>query len=144
MQELVQKRKRKKQLFGYGFGRTGKRQQQVLDLAKDYKSKYSLIEPELKYGFQYKADCHTAVFIEKKINLNDLDEKDFQRDLEYITNLYKAYEIRFENAAIEMTESEDIELPSRNKMTYEEINQKMLTLIEEVGNLAKAIKELGK
>ena len=31
-----------------------------------------------------------------------------------------------------------------NEITYEEINERMLQIIEEVGELARAIKELGK
>ena len=118
-----------------GFGRTSKKQAEVFELAKEYIMKYSLLEPNLKYGFEYKTDCYDAIFINKKISIKNFNEEEFDRDLVYITDLYKAYEVRFENAVIAQTKS---------KMSYEELNKKMLILIEEVGNLAKAIKELGK
>lgn len=124
-----------------GFGRTSKKQNEVFEQAKELKIKYSLIETNLKNGFEYKEDCYDAVFIEKKINIKDFKEEEFEKDLEYISELYKEYEMKFENATI---------LPSKNKtsatttkqITYEEINEKMLMLIEEVGNLAKTLREL--
>lgn len=125
-----------------GFGRTSKKKSEIFELAKDYKIKYSLIEPDLKYGFEYKADCSEAIFIEKKIRMESFDEEEFDRDLEYITDLYKAYEIRFEHAILSIKENANKKLGQGTKVTYEELNEKMLCLIEEVGNLAKAIKEL--
>ena len=56
--------------------------------------------------------------------------------LENITNLYKEYESRYGNAVFNNL--------STNEITYEEINERMLQLIEEVGELSKAIRELGK
>ena len=117
---------------------------EIIQLANEYKIKYSLIEPNLKYGFEYIEECRDAVFAEKKISLNDFQEKDFERDLEYITDLYKAYEVRFENAKIELDNTLVLESNQSESMSYEELSDKMLTLIEEVGNLAKALKELKK
>lgn len=127
-----------------GFGRTSKKQAEIFELAKEYKMKYSLIEPNLKYGFEYKADYYDAVFIEKKISMRDFNEEEFERDLSYITDLYKSYEVRFENAIISLNNNDDMEEVTKKESTYEELNERMLKLIEEVGNLAKAIKELRK
>lgn len=122
-----------------GFGKTGKKQAEILELEKEYKIKYSLIETDLKYGFEYNIEYCEAIIIIKKININNFEEKEFAIDLEYITDLYKTYEVRYENAMIPLKENKYIESISENKITYEEINRKMLVLIEEVGNLAKAI-----
>lgn len=120
-----------------GFGKTAKKKREIQELAKGYRIKYSLIEPSLKYGFEYDND---AIVIKKKFKMADFKEDEFDRDLNYITDLYKAYETRFENAMISTTQTiKNVQ----NKITYEELNERMLTLIEEVGNLAKAIKELG-
>ena len=127
-----------------GFGRNSKKQSEIFELAKEYKIKYSLIEPNLKYGFEYVADCYDAIFIKKKINIKKFKEEEFQKDLEYITDLYKAYEVRFENATISLTPTQEIQLIKNKEITYEELNEKMLTLIEEIGNLAKEIKKLKK
>lgn len=127
-----------------GFGRAAKKQAEIMELAKEYIIKYSLMEPDLKYGFEYIPICSDGIFIKKKISLNNFKEEQFQTELEYITDLYKAYEIRFENSPILLTESKDIHRKVQNQTSYEELNEKMLTLIEEVGNLAKAIKELRK
>lgn len=125
-----------------GFGRNLKKQHELLEKAKEYKMKYSLIEPNLKYNFQYTASRYDAIFIEKKIDINNFKEQEFDRDLKYITDLYKAYEVRFENATTALIEEKDSSLLTKNKINYEELNLRMLTLIEEVGNLAKAIKGL--
>lgn len=127
-----------------GFGRGTMKLQQIYDTGKEYKIKYSLIEPTLKYGFSYIADCYSAVFIEKKYNIKNFNEEEFERDLEYITDLYKAYEARFENITVPFATIEEEKQIEKNKMTYEEINEKMLMLIEQVGNLAKAIREMQK
>ncbi len=127
-----------------GFGKTQKKQIEIYELAKEYKVKYSLIEPNLKYGFEYNSDCIDAILIKKVINKRNFEEREFEKDLEYISNLYKEYEKRFGNSIIISTENKKIETSLKYKITYEEINEKMLTLIEEVGNLAKTIKELGK
>ncbi len=120
-----------------GFGKTSKKKNEIQELSKGYRIKYSLIEPNLKYGFEYEND---AIFIKKKIKMADFKEEEFDRDLNYITDLYKAYETRFENAMISTTDN----IKSvQNTINYEELNERMLTLIEEIGNLAKAIKELG-
>ena len=125
-----------------GFGRTGKKQSEIYDLTKEYNVRYSLIEPNLKYNFEYNID-YTAICVIKKINIKTFKEAEFERDLEYITDLYKAYEKRFENENVPISVDEYLEFGSERKITYEEINKRMLALIEEVGNLAKAIKELG-
>ena len=120
-----------------GFGKTSKKKNEIQELSKGYRIKYSLIEPNLKYGFEYEND---AIFIKKKIKMADFKEEEFDRDLNYITDLYKAYETRFENAMISTTDN----IKSvQNTINYEELNERMLTLIEEIGNLAKVIKELG-
>lgn len=127
-----------------GFGRTRKKQLEIYEIAKEYKVKYSLIEPNLKYGFEYNPDCMDAIIIKKVINKRNFEEKEFEKDLEYITDLYKQYEMRFGNNLLIPLEEIKNEIPLEKKITYQEINEKMLTLIEEVGNLAKTIKELGK
>lgn len=127
-----------------GFGRTAKKQSEVYELAKEYKIRYSLIEPTLKYGFEYKQDCHDAMFIKKKYEFRNFNEKEFERDLEYITELYKKYEIRFEQSSITLGARTILDSSLKEEMNYEELNRRMLSLIEEVGNLAQAIKELGK
>lgn len=125
-----------------GFGRSGKRQAEILEAAKEYKIKYSLIEPNLKYGFEYLNNCHDAKFIEKRINIKEFNEDEFKKDLEYITDLYKSYEVRFENSSISMLDDENAPVLQNKKISYMELNERMLALIEEVGNLAKAIREL--
>ena len=132
-----------KQKYGQGFGRTAKKQVEIFDLSKEYKIKYSLIEPNLKYGFEYESDCYNAIIIKKKINIKNFKEDEFDRDLKYITDSYKEYEVNFENAIISLPENNDItEISSKGEISYEQINEKMLALIEEVGNLAKEIREL--
>lgn len=123
-----------------GFGKTKKRQVEIYELEKQYKTRYALIEPKLKYGFSYNTDCYSAIIISKRIDMRRFEEREFKRDLEYITNLYKEYEVRFENVILPIGETKEV-IPKQT-ITYEEINKKMLSLIEEVGNLAKAIKEL--
>lgn len=127
-----------------GFGRTGKRKEEVFQLAKEYKVKYSLIEPELKRGFEYKEDCYDAMFIAKRINMREFQEEEFDMDLKYITDLYKEYEIRFENATIFPSETKKVEEHVKEDITYEALNEKMLTLIEEIGNLARELKRMRK
>ena len=132
-----------KQKYGQDFGRTAKKQVEIFDLSKEYKIRYSLIEPNLKYGFEYESDCYNAIIIKKKINIKNFKEDEFDRDLKYITDLYKEYEVNFENAIISLPENNDItEISSKDEISYEQINEKMLALIEEVGNLAKEIREL--
>ena len=126
-----------------GFGRTSKKQNEIFEQAKELKVKYSLIETNLKYGFEYKEDSYDAVFIEKKINIKNFKEEDFERDLEYISGLYKEYETKFENATIISSENKNT-VTTKEQITFEEINERMLTLIEEVGNLAKALKNFKK
>lgn len=123
-----------------GFGRTFLKTAEVIEKSKEYKIKYSLIEPNLKNGFEYKPDSTEAIIIEKRIKLSDFDEAEFNNDLTYITNLYKAYEVRFENATLSETDSKSREVSEKKQMQYEELNQRMLELIAEVGNLAQAIK----
>lgn len=130
-----------KQRYGWDFGKTKKRKTEIIELAKQYKIKYSLIEPNLKNGFKYKEDCYDAIFIIKKIDMKKFKEEEFEKDLKYITDLYKAYETRFENATILATESKKIASSSKSTITNEEINERMLALIEEVGNLARELKE---
>ena len=119
-----------------GFGRTAKKQSEVLELAKDYRMKYSFIEAELDKGFKYNEDCYDALIIEKEINIKDFSDAEFEEDLIYITNLYKEFETQYGTAIFKTFSS--------NEITYEEINERMLQIIEEVGELARAIKELGK
>ena len=119
-----------------GFGRTAKKQSEVLELAKDYRMKYSFIEAELDKGFKYNEDCYDALIIEKEINIKDFSDAEFEEDLIYITNLYKEFENQYGTAIFKTFGS--------NEITYEEINERMLQIIEEVGELARAIKELGK
>lgn len=119
-----------------GYGKTAKKQSEILELTKEYILKYSLIEPELKNGFKYSEECYDAIIIMKTINIKEFNDDEFNRDLNYIINLYKEYETRFEKLTAHIT---DI-----NKISYEELNDKMMCLIEEVGELAKAIRELNK
>lgn len=125
-----------------GFGRGGHKRNEILELAKEYKLKYSLIEPNLKYGFEYIANCNDAIFIIKKIKISNFKDVEFERDINYITELYKTYEERFENAVISV-ENEKKEKTISQK-SYEELNEKMLTLIEEAGNIAKELKKMRK
>lgn len=117
---------------------------EIMQVSRDYKVKYSLIESPLKFGFEFKADSYDAIIIEKRMKIKDFDETEFERDLEYITNLYKQYEIRFENATITETNEKNDKIAIKKQLQYEELNKKMLDLIEEVGNLAKALKDLQK
>lgn len=122
-----------------GFGMTGKKQAEILELEKQYKMKYFLIETKLQHGFEFNPKHGGAIIIIKKTNIANLEENEFKKDLEYITNLYKEYEMRFENSTFE--ENKTIE-NLQEKITKEEINRKMLMLIEEVGKLAREINRL--
>lgn len=133
-----------KQNYGFGFGKTGKKREEIFQLVKEYKIKYSLIEPKLKRNFEYKEDGYDAMFIMKRINMKEFQEEEFEADLKYITDLYKAYETRFENATIIPAESKQVEEPFKNAVSYDALNEKMLTLIEEIGNLAREIKQMRK
>lgn len=126
-----------------GFGKTGKKQLEIYEQKKQYKVKYALLQPELKYGFSYDTSYYESIIINKEISIIDFDEKSFQRDLDYITKLYKAYEVRFENAIMPVQEIDNLEI-EQEEITYEEINKRMLSLIEEMGNLAKAINNMKK
>ena len=125
-----------------GFGRTSKKKEEVFELAKEYKMKYSLIEPNLKYGFEYSTKSYDALVLIKKINIKNFDEEEFKKDLEYITTLYKEYEVRFQDAPNSLLENKASEIQVVNRITYEEINQRMLDIIEQIGTLAEAIKNL--
>lgn len=103
-----------------------------------------MIEPKLKRNFEYKEDGYDAMFIMKRINMKEFQEEEFEADLKYITDLYKAYETRFENATIIPAESKQVEEPFKNAVSYDALNEKMLTLIEEIGNLAREIKQMRK
>lgn len=126
------------------FGRTSKKQSEILELAKEYKVKYSLIEPNLKYEFEYSDYTYHAIVIQKNIKIADFKEEEFQRDLEYLTNLYQEYEVKFENATIPLQQGTQMSLLEKDQMTYEEINERLLKLIEEAGTLAKALRQLSK
>ena len=126
-----------------GFGRSGKKKAEVFELTKEYKIKYSLIEPNLKYGFEYKTD-YDAVVIRKKISLRNFNEDDFERDLKYITDLYKEYETRFENYTMSQNYNKYEASSLKTQITYEEINENMLTIIEKLGNIVTLMKELKK
>ncbi len=80
------------------------------------------------------------MFIQKKININNFKEEDFQRDLEYISELYKEYEARYGSLGDPIEENKNAN--NINSVTYEQINEKMLDIVEEIGKLAEAIKEL--
>lgn len=125
-----------------GFGRTGKNQSEILELEKEYKMKYFLIETKLKYGFAFNTKQGEAIIIIKNTNIANFEEEEFKKDLKYITDLYKTYEVRFENAKFEEKENKEIEDLEERKITNEEINQKMMMLVEEVGKLAKEINKL--
>lgn len=125
-----------------GFGRTAKKQAEIYELSKGYRIKYSLIEPNLKYGFEYITSCNEAIFINKKISIKNFNEEEFKRDLEYITDLYKAYEARFENATVISIKDVKVKELDKSKMSFELINEKLLVLLQEVGDLAKEIREL--
>ncbi len=126
-----------------GFGRSGKKKAEVFELTKEYKIKYSLIEPNLKYGFEYKTD-YDAVVIRKKISLRNFNEDDFERDLKYITDLYKEYETRFENYTMSQNYNKYEASSLKTQITYEEINENMLTIIEKLGYIATLMRELKK
>ncbi|MCI8519569.1 MAG: hypothetical protein HFJ51_05880 [Clostridia bacterium] len=125
-----------------GFGRTRKNQSEILELEKEYKMKYFLIEAKLKYGFAFNTKHGEAIIIIKNTNIANFEEEEFKRDLKYITDLYKTYEVRFENAKFQEKENQEIESIEEKKITNEEINQRMIMLVEEVGKLAKEINKL--
>ena len=127
-----------------GFGKTSKKKAEVLELTKQYKIRYSIIEASLQCGFEYNQNGYDAIIISKTIHINDFEEEEFEKDLQYITELYKAHEVRFENAIIKENISNQEQIVSNSKMTYKQLNEKMLTLIEQVGILAKEIKEFSK
>ena len=125
-------------------GRNKLKQAEIFELSKEYKIKYSLIEPNLQNGFEFLADSASAIIIEKKINMAQFDEQEFDKDLLYITDLYKKYETRFENATIDFTENKTQEISENQKVQIEEINKKMLDVLEQMGEIAKALKNLYK
>ena len=61
------------------------------------------------------------LLLKKRIKLSDFDEAEFNNDLTYITNLYKAYEVRFENATLSETDSKSREVSEKKQMQYEEL-----------------------
>ena len=125
-----------------GFGRTGRKKKDILELSKEYRLKYSLIEPNLKNGFYYLADGYEPYIIRKKIKMSNFKDSDFVKDIKYITDLYKAYETRFENAIILSKGQKTEEALKERTKHYEELNQRLLNLIEEAGNIAKEIKKI--
>ena len=125
-----------------GFGKTGRKKNEILELSKEYKLKYSLIEPTLKNGFSYVTDGYEPFIIRKKIKMNNFKDADFVRDIKYITDLYKTYETRFENAIISATDEKTEEAIKERTKKYEQLNERLLDLIEEAGNIAKEIKKI--
>ena len=74
--------------------------------------------------------------------MSNFKDSDFVRDLKYITDLYKTYETRFENAIISSTDEKTEEAIKARAKKYEQLNERLLNLIEEAGNIAKEIKEI--
>lgn len=83
-----------------------------------------------------------AVFIKKDIKIKDIDEENIKSDLLYLTNLYKKYENKFENAIIKINDIQDKKISGGQDITIQELNKTMLTLVEEVGKLAEMMKKL--
>lgn len=74
--------------------------------------------------------------------MSNFKDSDFVKDIKYITDLYKAYETRFENAIILSKDQKTDEALKERTKHYEELNQRLLDLIEEAGNIAKEIKKI--
>ncbi len=129
-----------------GFGRAGKKQSQILVEAKEYISKYMLIESDLKCGYQYNDNPKDAFIIKKQVQLKEMKDEEFLEDLYYLSDLYKSYERKYELAVFkENTEKQKTNINEKtniNKYDLARMNQTMLSLVEEMGRLAKEIQEL--
>lgn len=129
-----------------GFGRANKKQAQILIEAKEYMHKYMLIEPILKQGYKYNDNPRDAFIIKKQIQLKDFKDEEFLQDLYYLADLYKKYEKKYELAVFkenkEKLKTDITENTNMNKYELMRINQTMLSLVEEIGILAKEIQEL--
>lgn len=127
-----------------GFGRSGKKQSQVLVEAKEFMHKYMLIESDLKNGFIYNDNPKDAFIIKKQIQLKEFKDEEFLEDLYYLSNLYKSYERKYELAVFKEVEekTDEDEKMNVNKYDLARMNQTMLSLVEEMGRLAKEIQEL--
>ena len=127
-----------------GFGRSGKKQSQVLVEAKEFMHKYMLIESDLKNGFIYNDNLKDAFIIKKQIQLKEFKDEEFLEDLYYLSNLYKSYERKYELAVFKEVEekTDENEKMNVNKYDLARMNQTMLSLVEEMGRLAKEIQEL--
>ncbi|MFR2570704.1 MAG: hypothetical protein ACLS90_03245 [Clostridia bacterium] len=124
-----------------GFGISNKKKKTIEEEAKEYKMKYAMLEPQLKHDFEYCEENSNGIIIKKKYYINYFNEKEFEKDLNYLSNLYKKYESRFDKVVtLENNTKKNID----KNITYEEINKRMLELIEEVGELAAAIKKMSK
>ena len=106
--------------------------------------KYMLIESDLKNGFIYNDNPKDAFIIKKQIQLKEFKDEEFLEDLYYLSNLYKSYERKYELAVFKEVEekTDEDEKMNVNKYDLARMNQTMLSLVEEMGRLAKEIQEL--
>lgn len=123
-----------------GFGRSGKKKGEIVELIKLYVNRYMTIEPVLKNEFQYMTEFSDAVFIKKNIKIQEINEENIKNDMLYLANLYKKYEAQFENSVVRVEKVEG--QVSNDKVDVQELNKNLLTLIEEVGRLAATVKKL--
>ncbi len=124
-----------------GFGCTGKRQSQIIVEAKEYAHKYMTIESNLKRKYMYMPNPKDAIIIKKQIFLKDFTDKEFTEDINYLSNLYKTYEKKYELAIFKENKQSETKANIK-KYDIEEMNKTLLSLVEQVGNLAKEIQEL--
>lgn len=131
--------------YWVGFGRSGKKQAEVIAEAKEYISRYKMIENNLEYGYEYNPDLNNAVIITKSMLIKDITDAEFLEDINYLANLYKKYESQFESATFKQVYEKNNEANANNVATKEDIqkiNQMMLHLTEQFAELVKSIQKL--
>lgn len=124
-----------------GFGITNKKQDEIIQLTKQYINRYYMIEPELNREFKFSNNFTSGIIIVKNIKIENVENESIKADILYLSDLYKKYEKKFENAIIDV-EEKDIIKNDEKEMELKEINKRMLEIIEEIGKLAEVMKKL--
>ena len=86
-----------------GFGKTNLKKKEVNQKKNNLIDKLKTIEYNLKRGFEYESLYVNATVISKAIKLNDIDNDEVKKDLDYLANIYKEYNKQF-NSTISTSE----------------------------------------
>lgn len=128
-----------------GFGRSGKKQAQIILEAKEYIRKYKILEENLENGYEYNLNFNQAIIITKSVIIKDIIDSEFLEDLNYLVDLYKRYESQFESATFKQIKDKNKDNSTKTLATKEDIqkiNQMMLQITQEFGELVKVIQKL--